>query len=134
MVYSGCTMHECIGKMHERHIKAPETNIKERRYVKGEMCMKGIFKRRGKKLTAVATAFALLCTAGVIPENVLPVSAAENETGGMEEQIPEEELAIDGSNFPDANFRKVLSKFDSNDDGFFSKEELSLPYVVGCAW
>ncbi len=29
--------------------------------------MKGIFKQRGKKLTAVATAFALLCTAGAIP-------------------------------------------------------------------
>lgn len=87
--------------------------------------MKGIFKRRGKKLTAVATAFALLCTAGVIPENVLQVSAAETENGGMEEQIPEEGLAIDESNFPDANFRKVLATFDNNDDGVFSKEELS---------
>lgn len=82
--------------------------------------MKKFLKRRGKKLTAVVTAFALLCTAGVIPENVLQVSAAETETDGAEEQI-----AIDESNFPDVNFRKVLATFDSNRDGVFSKEELS---------
>lgn len=124
MVYSGRTMHECIEKMHEGHINAPETNIKERRHVKGEMCMKKFFKRQGKKLTAVATAFALLCTAGVIPEDVLQVSAAETETGGMEEQVPEEELVI-GENFPDENFGNYLRKeADTDENGALSKEEV----------
>lgn len=124
MVYSGRTMHECIEKMHEGHINAPETNIKERRHVKGEMCMKKFFKRQGKKLTAVATAFALLCTAGVIPEDVLQVSAAETETGGMEEQVPEEELVID-ENFPDENFGNYLRKeADTDENGALSKEEV----------
>jgi hypothetical protein len=51
--------------------------------------MKKFFKQRGKKLTAVATAFALLCTAGVLPENVRHASAAE-ETGSSqaEDQVP----------------------------------------------
>lgn len=54
--------------------------------------MKGIFKQQGKKLTAVATAFALLCTVGVLPENVWHASAAE-ETGSSqaEDQVPEED-------------------------------------------
>lgn len=45
--------------------------------------MKKFFKQRGKKLTAVATAFALLCTVGVLPENVRHASAAE-ETGSSQ--------------------------------------------------
>lgn len=82
--------------------------------------MKKFLKRRGKKLTAVATAFALLCTAGVLPENVLQVSAAETETDGAEEQI-----AIDESNFPDVNFRKyLLREADTNGDSILSKEEV----------
>ncbi len=86
--------------------------------------MKKFFKRRGKKLTAVATAFALLCTAGVIPEDVLQVSAAETETGGMEEQVPEEELVI-GENFPDENFGNYLRKeADTDENGALSKEEV----------
>ena len=86
--------------------------------------MKKLFKRRGKKLTAVATAFALLCTAGVIPEDVLQVSAAETETGGMEEQVPEEELVI-GENFPDENFGNYLRKeADTDENGALSKEEV----------
>ena len=86
--------------------------------------MKKFFKRRGKKLTAVATAFALLCTAGVIPEDVLQVSAAETETGGMEEQVPEEELVI-GENFPDENFGNYLRKeADMDENGALSKEEV----------
>ncbi len=86
--------------------------------------MKKFFKRQGKKLTAVATAFALLCTAGVIPEDVLQVSAAETETGGMEEQVPEEELVID-ENFPDENFGNYLRKeADTDENGALSKEEV----------
>lgn len=57
--------------------------------------MKRFFKRRGKKLTAVATVFVLLCTAGVIPENVLQVAAAETETDGMKGTMPPE--------YPDTN-------------------------------
>ena len=83
--------------------------------------MKKFFKRQGKKLTAVATAFALLCTAGVIPEDVLQVSAAETETGGMEEQVPEEELVID-ENFPDENFGNYLRKeADTDENGALEK-------------
>lgn len=52
--------------------------------------MKKFFKRRGKKLTAVATVFVLLCTTGVIPENVLQVAVAETETGGMKGTMPPE--------------------------------------------
>ena len=86
--------------------------------------MKKFFKRQGKKFTAVATAFALLCTAGVIPEDVLQVSAAETETGGMEEQVPEEELVID-ENFPDENFGNYLRKeADTDENGALSKEEV----------
>ena len=86
--------------------------------------MKKFFKRRGKKLTAVATVFVLLCTAGVIPENVLQVAAAETETGGMEEQVPEEELVID-ENFPDENFGNYLRKeADTDENGALSKEEV----------
>ena len=86
--------------------------------------MKKFFKRRGKKLTAVAIVFVLLCTAGVIPENVLQVAAAETETGGMEEQVPEEELVID-ENFPDENFGNYLRKeADTDENGALSKEEV----------
>lgn len=78
--------------------------------------MKKFFKQRGKKLTAVATAFALLCTVGVLPENVRHASAAE-ETGSSqaEEQVPEEDqtsgegLALTRENFPD-RFSGVIYK------------------------
>lgn len=103
--------------------------------MKGEMCMKKFFKQRGKKLTAVATAFALLCTVGVLPENVRHASAAE-ETGSsqVEEQVPEEVpasgegLALTGENFPDRVFRSYLQGYwkecDEDGDGKLSDEEL----------
>ena len=97
--------------------------------------MKKFFKQRGKKLTAVATAFALLCTVGVLPENVRHASAAE-ETGSSqaEEQVPEEDqtsgegLALTGENFPDRVFRSYLQGYwkecDKDGDGKLSDEEL----------
>lgn len=52
--------------------------------------MKKIFKRRRKKLTAVAAALAMLCTGGVLLENVWHASA-EDGTGSSqaEAQLPE---------------------------------------------
>lgn len=103
--------------------------------MKGEMCMKKFFKQRGKKLTAVATAFALLCTVGVLPENVRHASAAE-ETGSSqaEEQVPEEDqtsgegLALTRENFPDRVFRSYLQGYwkecDKDGDGKLSDKEL----------
>ena len=103
--------------------------------MKGEMCMKKFFKQRGKKLTAVATAFALLCTVGVLPENVRHASAAE-ETGSSqaEEQVPEEDqtsgegLALTRENFPDRVFRSYLQgswkECDKDGDGKLSDKEL----------
>ena len=103
--------------------------------MKGEMCMKKFFKQRGKKLTAVATAFALLCTAGVLPENVRHASAAE-ETGSSqaEDQVPEEDqtsgegLALTRENFPDRVFRSYLQgswkECDKDGDGKLSDKEL----------
>lgn len=97
--------------------------------------MKKFFKQRGKKLTAVATAFALLCTVGVLPENVRHASAAE-ETGSsqVEEQVPEEVpasgegLALTRENFPDRVFRSYLQGYwkecDEDGDGKLSDEEL----------
>ncbi len=97
--------------------------------------MKKFFKQRGKKLTAVATAFALLCTVGVLPENVRHASAAE-ETGSSqaEEQVPEEDqtsgegLALTGENFPDRVFRSYLQGYwkecDKDGDGKLSDKEL----------
>lgn len=84
--------------------------------------MKKFFKQRGKKLTAVATAFALLCTVGVLPENVRHASAAE-ETGSsqVEEQVPEEvpasgeglaltrEREFPGPGFPEL-FTRILER------------------------
>ena len=109
--------------------------------------MKKFFKQRGKKLTAVATAFALLCTAGVLPENVRHVSAAEETSGSQaEEQVPEEDqtqvsaqtqeldqasgegLVLNKENFPDQAFRDYLrfcwEEYDTNEDGMLSDEEL----------
>ena len=79
------------------------------------MCMKGMRKRHRKRLTAVVTAVALICTGGVLPENM--VYAAEQT---------EEGVAIDKENFPDENLRNYLkeSGFDKNDDGYFSQSEL----------
>jgi len=79
------------------------------------MCMKGMRKRHRKRLTAVVTAVALICTGGVLPENV--AYAAEQT---------EEGVAIDKENFPDENLRNYLkeSGFDKNDDGYFSQSEL----------
>lgn len=128
-------------------MNAPKMNIKERRHVKGEMCMKKFFKQRGKKLTAVTTAFALLCTTGVLPENVRHASAAEGTTGSqIREQIPEENqtqvsaqtqepdqasgegLVLNKENFPDQVFRDYLrlcwEEYDTNEDGMLSDEEL----------
>ncbi len=97
--------------------------------------MKKFFKQRGKKLTAVATAFALLCTVGVLPENVRHASAAE-ETGSSqaEEQVPEEDqtsgegLALTRENFPDRVFRSYLQGYwkecDKDGDGKLSDKEL----------
>ena len=109
--------------------------------------MKKFFKQRGKKLTAVATAFALLCTAGVLPENVRHASAAEETSGSQaEEQVPEEDqtqvsaqtqeldqasgegLVLNKENFPDQAFRDYLrfcwEEYDTNEDGMLSDEEL----------
>ena len=98
--------------------------------------MKKFFKQQGKKLTAVATAFALLCTVGVLPENVWHASAAE-ETGSSqaEDQVPEEDqtsgegLALTGENFPDRVFRSYLQGYwkecDEDGDGKLSDEEFS---------
>ncbi|WP_455058245.1 leucine-rich repeat protein [Jutongia sp.] len=77
--------------------------------------MKGMRKRHRKRLTAVVTAFALICTGGALPENV--AYAAEQT---------EEGVVIDKENFPDENLRNYLkeSGFDQNDDGYFSQSEL----------
>ena len=77
--------------------------------------MKGMRKRHRKRLTAVVTAFALICTSGVLPENM---AYAVEQT--------EEGVAIDKENFPDENLRNYLkeSGFDKNDDGYFSQSEL----------
>ncbi len=77
--------------------------------------MKGMRKRHRKRLTAVVTAVALICTGGVLPENM--AYAAEQT---------EESVAIDKENFPDENLRNYLkeSGFDKNDDGYFSQSEL----------
>ena len=77
--------------------------------------MKGMRKRHRKRLTAVVTAVALICTGGVLPENM--VYAAEQT---------EEGVAVDKENFPDENLRNYLkeSGFDKNDDGYFSQSEL----------
>lgn len=124
-----------------------EHYAKEGRPEKGEMCMKKFFKQRGKKLTAVATAFALLCTAGVLPENVRHASAAEGTGSSQaEEQVPEEDqtqvsaqtqeldqasgegLVLNKENFPDQAFRDYLrfcwEEYDTNKDGMLSDEEL----------
>ena len=79
------------------------------------MCMKGMRKRHRKRLTAVVTAVALICTSGVLPENM---AYAVEQT--------EEGVAIDKENFPDENLRNYLkeSGFDKNDDGYFSQSEL----------
>lgn len=124
-----------------------EHYAKEGRPEKGEMCMKKFFKQRGKKLTAVATVFALLCTAGVLPENVRHASAAEGTGSSQaEEQVPEEDqtqvsaqtqeldqasgegLVLNKENFPDQAFRDYLrfcwEEYDTNKDGMLSDEEL----------
>ena len=79
------------------------------------MCMKGMRKRHRKRLTAVVTAVALICTGGVLPEN-MAYAAEQTEEG----------VAIDKENFPDENLRNYLkeSGFDKNDDGYFSQSEL----------
>lgn len=80
--------------------------------------MKGIFKRRGKKLTAVATAFALLCSGGVLPEHIWQVSAETSEAG-------EEALAVNEENFPDEGLRKqVKLAADKDNDDILSRSEL----------
>ena len=81
--------------------------------------MKGMRKRHRKRLTAVVTAVALICTGGVLPENMAYAA----------EQTEEEGVAIDKENFPDQRPAKFcLSKkkwgFDKNDDGYFSQSEL----------
>ena len=77
--------------------------------------MKGMRKRHRKRLTAVVTAVALICTCGVLPEN-MAYAAEQTEEG----------VAIDKENFPDENLRNYLkeSGFDKNDDGYFSQSEL----------
>ena len=77
--------------------------------------MKGMRKRHRKRLTAVVTAVALICTGGVLPEN-MAYAAEQTEEG----------IAIDKENFPDENLRNYLkeSGFDKNDDGYFSQSEL----------
>lgn len=74
--------------------------------------MKGMRKRHRKRLTAVVTAVALICTSGVLPEN-MAYAAEQTEEG----------VAIDKENFPDENLRNYLkeSGFDKNDDGYFHK-------------
>lgn len=77
--------------------------------------MKGMRKRHRKRLTAVVTAVALICTSGVLPEN-MAYAAEQTEEG----------VTIDKENFPDENLRNYLkeSGFDKNDDGYFSQSEL----------
>lgn len=77
--------------------------------------MKGMRKRHRKRLTAVVTAVALICTSGVLPEN-MAYAAEQTEEG----------VAIDKENFPDENLRNYLkeSGFDKNDDGYLSQSEL----------
>lgn len=77
--------------------------------------MKGMRKRHRKRLTAVVTAVALICTSGALPEN-MAYAAEQTEEG----------VAIDKENFPDENLRNYLkeSGFDKNDDGYFSQSEL----------
>lgn len=77
--------------------------------------MKGMRKCHRKRLTAVVTAVALICTSGVLPEN-MAYAAEQTEEG----------VAIDKENFPDENLRNYLkeSGFDKNDDGYFSQSEL----------
>ncbi len=64
-----------------------------------------------KRLFTLLLALALL--ASLIPQTALPVRAADA-------------VAINASNFPDANFRsKISSNFDKNSDGSLSKDEIS---------
>ncbi len=141
-------MHERNRIVHEGLLCGWIRSITQRKGPeKGEMCMKKFFKQRGKKLTAVTTAFALLCTTGVLPENVRHASAAEGTTGSqIREQIPEENqtqvsaqtqepdqasgegLVLNKENFPDQVFRDYLrlcwEEYDTNEDGMLSDEEL----------
>ena len=80
--------------------------------------MKGIFKRRGKKLTAVATAFALLCSGGVLPEHIWQVSAETSEAG-------EEALAVNEENFPDEGLRKQVKLAPG-----MPEADLKVPYTI----
>ena len=55
---------------------------------------------------------------------MLPVTAFAEDTG----------VAINVANFPDANFRKVVSKFDTNSDGVLSDTEIGNVTVIDCSY
>ena len=43
------------------------------------------------------------------------------------------QVAIDETNFPDANFRECVERYDTDKDGFFSSAELEAVKYIGCA-
>lgn len=69
-----------------------------------------------KKLCAI-----LMCC--VMIAAMLPVTAFAEDTG----------VAIDETNFPDANFRKVVSRFDTNSDGVLSAAEIGSVTSINCS-
>ena len=68
-----------------------------------------------KKLCAI-----LMCCMMIAA--MLPVAAFAEDTG----------VAIDETNFPDANFRKVVSEFDTNSDGALSDDEIRNVTKISC--
>ena len=69
-----------------------------------------------KKLCAI-----LMCCMMIAA--MLPVAAFAEDTG----------VAIDETNFPDANFRKVVSRFDTNSDGVLSAAEIGSVTSIKCS-
>ena len=55
---------------------------------------------------------------------MLPVAAFAEDTG----------VAIDETNFPDANFRTVVSEFDTNSDGVLSDAEIGNVASINCSY
>lgn len=80
--------------------------------------MKRRIKVRRKRLLFVIMMPFLI--AAMIPTYGFPVLAAEGD------------VAINATNFPDANFRDYVKKFDKNGDNVFSRDELSGVWSIDC--
>ena len=80
--------------------------------------MKRRIKVRWKRLLSVIMMPFLI--AAMIPTYGFPVLAAEGD------------VAINATNFPDANFREYVKKFDKNGDNVFSRDELSVVWSIDC--